>query len=87
MLEILGTIGANIIGLPGILGLALGMITRRLWLGAAMGGLTGVLGTLVFTHWSFAHVATLDLVIAVVVGLCAGTLGSAIRIKGTTLPR
>lgn len=86
MLELLGTIGANIISLPGILGLALGMMTRNPILGAVMGGLVGVLETFIFAHWSFANVETIELVIAVIVGLCAGTLGSAIRIKGTTLP-
>ncbi|WP_170401859.1 hypothetical protein [Ruegeria arenilitoris] len=84
MLELLGTIGANIISLPGILGLALGMMTRRVWLGALMGGLVGVIETLLFAHWSFANVETIEILIAVVVGLCAGSLGSAIRIKGTT---
>lgn len=84
MLEILGTIGANVISLPGILGLALGMMTRRVWLGALMGGLVGVAETLIFAHGSFANVQTIELLIAVVVGLCAGSLGSAIRIKGTT---
>ncbi|WP_170326576.1 hypothetical protein [Ruegeria arenilitoris] len=84
MLELLGTIGANIISLPGILGLALGMMTRRVWLGALMGGVVGVIETLLFAHWSFANIETIEILIAVVVGLCAGSLGSAIRIKGTT---
>lgn len=85
MLEILGTIGGNILSLPGILGLALGMMTRRLWLGALMGGLVGVAETVVFAHWDFSQVGALDLFIAVVVGLCAGSLGCAIRLKGTTV--
>ena len=85
MLELLGTIGANIISLPGILGLALGMMTRRLWLGAAMGGLVGVFETVVFAHWSFSNIDVIDLLIAVVIGLCAGSLGSLIRIKGATV--
>ncbi|MCG7519975.1 hypothetical protein [Ruegeria sp. Ofav3-42] len=85
MLEILGTIGANVISLPGILGLALGMMTRRVWLGALMGGLVGVAETLIFAHGSFTNVQTIELLIAVVVGLCAGSLGSAIRIKGATV--
>ncbi|WP_299893198.1 hypothetical protein [uncultured Ruegeria sp.] len=85
MLELLGTIGGNIMGLPGILGLALGMMTRRLWLGAMMGGLISIVATLLFAHWDFANVATTELLIAIVVGLCAGTLGSAIRIKGATV--
>ncbi len=85
MLDILGTIGGNILSLPGILGLALGMMTRRLWLGAVMGGLVGVMETLIFAHWQFANVEMLELMIAVVVGLCAGSLGTAIRLKGTTV--
>ncbi len=85
MLEILGTIGGNVLSLPGILGLALGMMTRKLWLGAVMGGVIGVLETLVFAGWSFAHVEMLELVIAIIVGVCAGSLGTAIRRKGATV--
>ncbi|MEW2915673.1 hypothetical protein AB1A64_01245 [Ruegeria sp. ANG10] len=85
MLELLGTIGANIISLPGILGLALGMMTRRLWLGGLMGAVVGVLETVIFAHWNFANVSMVEMLIAVVIGLCAGTLGSVIRIKGATV--
>ncbi|MDP5220884.1 hypothetical protein Q5Y75_27220 [Ruegeria sp. 2205SS24-7] len=85
MLEILGTIGGNILGLPGILGLALGMTTRRLWLGAALGALVGVIETLLFAGWSFAHVEPLELMIAIVVGVGAGSIGSLIRVKGATV--
>lgn len=84
MLEILGTIGGNILSLPGILGLALGMTTRKLWLGAALGGLVGVLETLVFAGFRFSQVETLELLIAILVGVCAGSLGTGIRRKGTT---
>lgn len=85
MLDILGTIGGNILSLPGILGLALGMMTRRLWLGAVMGGVVGVIETLIFAHWQFAQIETLELLIAIVVGICAGSLGTAIRLKGATV--
>lgn len=85
MLDILGTIGGNILSLPGILGLALGMMTRRLWLGAVMGGLVGVFETLVFAGFQFAHIEILELMIAIVVGVCAGSLGTAIRLKGATV--
>ncbi|WP_171235074.1 hypothetical protein [Ruegeria sp. HKCCA6837] len=84
MLEILGTIGGNILSLPGILGLALGMMTRKLWLGAALGGAVGIFETLVFAGFQFAQVESLELIIAVVVGVCAGSLGTAIRLKGST---
>ena len=85
MLNLLGTIGGNVLSLPGILGLALGMMTRQFWLGAVMGGLVGVLETLIFAHWQFANVEGIELAIAVIVGLCAGTLGTAIRRKGATV--
>ena len=85
MLDILGTIGGNVLSLPGILGLALGMMTRRLWLGALLGGLVGVLETLVFAGFQFAHVEALELMIAIVVGVCAGSVGTMIRLKGATV--
>ncbi|WP_050603711.1 hypothetical protein [Ruegeria sp. 6PALISEP08] len=84
MLEVLGTIGGTILSLPGILGLALGMMTRKLWLGAVLGGAVGVFETLVFAGFQFAQVEALELIIAVVVGVCAGSLGTAIRLKGAT---
>ncbi len=83
MLEILGTIGGNILSLPGILGLALGMMTRNPVLGAMLGGLVGIFETMIFAHWQFANVESLELLIAIVVGVCAGALGSAIRLKGS----
>lgn len=82
MLDILGTIGGNVLSLPGILGLALGMMTRRLWLGAVMGGLVGVIETLLFAGFQFAHIEAVELIIAIVVGVCAGSLGTLIRLKG-----
>lgn len=85
MLEILGTIGGNILSLPGILGLALGMMTRKLWLGAVLGAAVGLIETLAFAHWQFGNVELLELSIGVLVGLLAGTVGSAIRIKGATV--
>ncbi len=85
MLELLGTIGGNVLSLPGILGLALGMMTRKLWLGATMGGIVGVFETLVFAHWQFANVEMIELIIAIIVGILAGTVGTAIRLKGATV--
>lgn len=85
MLEILGTIGGNILSLPGILGLALGMMTRKLWLAVVMGGLVGVLETLAFAHWSFAKVETMELAIGVLVGMFASSIGCLIRRKGATV--
>lgn len=42
MLDLLGTIGGNALSLPGILGLALGMMTRNWRLAAILGGVVGV---------------------------------------------
>ncbi|MBE1282651.1 MAG: hypothetical protein GJ676_05005 [Rhodobacteraceae bacterium] len=85
MLNLLGTIAGNILSLPGILGLALGMTTRNVFLGSAMGGVVGVFETMIFAKFQMANVEMLELLIAVAVGLMAGALGSAIRIKGTTV--
>ena len=85
MLNLLGTIGGNVLSLPGILGLALGMTTRNWVLGAGMGGVVGVVETLIFAKFQFAYIQTLELIVAVMVGMVAGAIGSAIRIKGATV--
>ena len=85
MLDLLGTIGGNVLSLPGILGLALGMMTRNMFLGAALGGIVGIVETLVFAGFQLAHIDMLELIIAVLVGLAAGALGSAIRVKGASV--
>lgn len=85
MLEILGTIGGNVLSLPGILGLAVGMMTRKLWLAAILGFLVGVFETIAFAHWSFANVDTMELTIGVLVGIFASSIGCLIRQKGATV--
>ncbi len=85
MLDILGTIGANIVSLPGILGLALGMMTRRLALAATLGGIVGIVETFIFANFQLGNIATLELVVAILVGIMAGALGCAIRLKGATV--
>ncbi len=82
MLEILGTIGGNVLSLPGVLGLALGMMTRNLALGAVLGGAVGLLEALVFAGFSFVDVGMTELVFSILVGVLAGCLGSLIRRKG-----
>lgn len=86
MLEILGIIGGNILSLPGIVGLALGMMTRNILLGAILGGVVGVVETVLFAKFNIASIEMIDLGIAIMVGVAAGTVGSLIRIKGTTQP-
>ena len=85
ILDLLGTIGGNILSLPGILGLALGMMTRNWVLASIMGGLVGVLETFLFASFNLANVHMIDLSVAIVVGILAGSLGCAIRHKGATV--
>ncbi len=85
MLEILGTIGGNILSLPGILGLAIGMMTRNAVLAAILGGLIGVIETLIFDGFDFARVEMLDLSIAISVGIAAGLVGCGVRRIGSSV--
>lgn len=85
ILDLLGTIGGNIFSLPGILGLAFGMMTRNWILAAAMGGVVGVVETFLFAGFNMAEVHMFDLTIAVLVGILAGSLGCVIRHKGATV--
>ena len=84
ILDLLGTIGGNVLSLPGILGLALGMMTRNWIVAAILGGLVGVFETVVFAGFRFGDIGSFDLAIAVLVGVLAGSLGCAIRHKGAT---
>ncbi|MEQ9695608.1 hypothetical protein [Shimia sp. SDUM112013] len=83
MLNLLGTIAGNILSLPGILGLALGMMTRNVFVAAILGGLVGVIETMIFAKFQMAYVDMLELSVAVAVGVLAGMIGCGIRIKGT----
>ena len=84
MLDLLGTIGGNILSLPGIVGLALGMATRNWLLAAIMGGLVGVLETYLFDGTHPGHVTVIEVAVAVLVGMAA-VVGCAIRHKGATV--
>ncbi len=85
MLEILGTIAANILSLPGILGVLFGMMTRNPLVGSALGALVGVAKTFVFAGMSFANAEPLEMGIAIIVGAVFGGLGSMIRRIGATV--
>lgn len=85
MLDLLGTIGGNILSLPGIVGLALGMATRNWLLAVIMGGLVGLLQTYLFGGTHPGHVTAIEVVIAVLVGMAAAVVGCAIRHKGATV--
>ena len=85
MLELLGTIAGNVLSLPGILGLALGMMTRNIAVGAVLGGLVGVFEALVFSGFSFAGVGGLEITISILVGIVFGSLGTLIRRGGATV--
>ncbi|SFB75230.1 hypothetical protein [Tropicimonas isoalkanivorans] len=83
MLDILGLIAGNILNLPGILGLALGMTTRQPIIGAVLGALVGVVSTYIFfTDLGISQLASPELTIAVIIGAMFGALGSLIRRKG-----
>lgn len=85
MLEILAIIAGKVLSLPGILGLALGMMTRKPVIGALLGALVGVAESVVFADFVMANIHALDLGIGVLVGALAGGLGSLIRIRGATV--
>ena len=85
MLEIFGTIAGNVLSLPGVLGFALGLMTRRGGLAAILGGLVGVFEAMIFAGFSFAELGMLELAISVAVGVIAGVIGSAVRRKGATV--
>ncbi len=87
ILDFLGTIGGSILGLPGILGVALGMTTRNWILAACMGGLVGLLSPMVLggSHSTHVAVSVPEYVISIVIGVMAGLVGSAIRHKGATV--
>jgi len=85
ILDLLGTIGANVLSLPGILGLGLGMMTRNWILASIMGGIVGVLEPLLFAGFNISQVGMFDMAVAVIVGVLAGSLGCAIRHRGATV--
>ena len=85
MLNLLGTIGGNVLSLPGILGLALGMTTRNWVVGTGLGAAVGIVETLIFAGFKLAEINMLEFVIAVLVGMAAGALGTGIRVIGTTV--
>ncbi|WP_127113370.1 hypothetical protein [Shimia sediminis] len=85
MLNLLGTIAGNILSLPGILGLALGLTTRNYVVAAVLGAVVGVGETMLFAKFQTANIDFLELFVAVAVGILAAAVGCAIRIKGTTV--
>ena len=85
MLDLLGTIGGNALSLPGILGLALGMMTRNWVVGACLGGVVGVVETFLFAGFQISRIEAVELVVAVLVGVAAGVVGTGIRRIGATV--
>jgi hypothetical protein len=86
-LDLLGTIGASVLGLPGILGVALGMTTRNWILAALMGGAIGLIAPILLggSHSTHVPISVTEYAIGVIVGILAGLVGSAIRHKGATV--
>ena len=85
MLELFGTIAGNILSLPGIVGLALGMCTRNLAVAAVLGALIGVIETYIFAGGSLTAANPMEFGVAVLVGVVFATLGCLIRRKGATV--
>jgi len=84
-LDVLGTLGGNILGLPGIVGLALGMATRNWILAALLGGGIGLVDVFTFGGMRPGHITMTEIVLALLVGAGAGLLGCAIRRRGATV--
>lgn len=86
-LDLLGTIGASVLGLPGILGMALGMATRNWIVAAVLGGAMGLIAPVLLGGSHSTHVAVSmgEYAIGIAVGILSGLVGTAIRHKGTTV--
>ncbi|TRD23252.1 hypothetical protein [Palleronia caenipelagi] len=85
LLDLLGTLGGAILGLPGILGLFLGMMTRRWPLAMIMGGAVGLITPFLFGSAHVTAIGLTEFAISIAVGLGAGALGCLIRHKGATV--
>ncbi|MGG7568550.1 hypothetical protein ACQ5SO_20535 [Rhodovulum sp. DZ06] len=84
-LDFLGTIGGAVLGIPGILGLALGMTTRWWSLAAPMGLVVGLAGPLIFGGAHATYVTTMEFAVSAVIGIAAALTGCLIRCKGATV--
>lgn len=85
MLEVFGTIAGNLLSLPGVLGLALGMCTRKPALAAILGALVGLTEAMIFANFNIAVIGGLELAASVLVGMIAASIGCLIRRKGATV--
>lgn len=87
VLDLVGTIGGAVLGLPGLVGIALGMMTRKplvaLVLGAAVGFLAPIL--LGGSHSTHVPVTMFEMAISVVIGVLAAQVGCVIRRRGATV--
>lgn len=83
-LDTLGTIGASVLGLPGIFGVAVGMMTRNWLLAGGGGGLIGLFAPMLLggSHSTHVSISMTEYVISITVGVLASLLGCAIRHKG-----
>ncbi|GGH24846.1 hypothetical protein SAMN05444007_103334 [Cribrihabitans marinus] len=84
-LDFLGTVGGNILSLPGIVGLALGMATRNWIVAVILGAGIGVVQMLLFGGMRPTHATFPEYAIAIAVGIAAALVGCAIRHKGATV--
>lgn len=85
VLELLGMIVGNILSLPGILGFAVGMMTRNILLAAGLGALVGAGEALLFAGFDLARAGAAEIAISVLVGIAFAALGCLTRRKGATV--
>lgn len=83
-LDLLGTIGGSILGLPGIFGFTFGLMTRNWLLAAGAGAVIGVLGPMLLggSHSTHVPITTLEYSVGLIIGALAALTGCAIRRKG-----
>lgn len=87
LLDLLGTIGGSVLGLPGILGLALGMATRKWALSIGLGAVIGLLAPMLLggSHSTHVPITMTEYVVSILIGSLAGFFGCVIRHKGATV--
>lgn len=87
LLDLLGTIGASVLGLPGIVGVGVGMATRKWWLAAIIGGIVGLLAPMVLggSHSTEVAITQIEYTVSILIGIIAGVVGCAIRHKGAAV--
>ncbi|PRY86145.1 hypothetical protein [Donghicola tyrosinivorans] len=87
VLDLVGTIGGAVLGLPGLVGIAFGMMTRKPLVALVLGAAVGVLAPVLLggSHSTDVPITTLEMAISVVIGVLAAQVGCVIRRRGATV--